>query len=176
MARELIEDPVGRQRLRFERVHDENGTDVLLIEDWVDPGGGVPPHIHPDQEERFLVLEGEVTFTLGRSKRRAGPGQTVVVPPNTRHAFQNSGSETAHMRVRARPSHDLEDFLTETAALGREGHIGRLGQLRFPRRPSSVPRLASFLRRYRAHTVILMPPPLVQRVAMDPLARLAERR
>ena len=174
MAKQFVEDPAGRQRLAFEEVTDERGTEVLLVEDWVEPGGDVPPHVHPHQEERFLVLDGEVTFTVGRRRRRARSGQTVVVPPGTRHAFRNAGTETAHMRVR--PARDLQGFLEETARLGREGHIARLGPLRVPGRPSSVPAVARLLRRYRENTVILMPPPLVQRLMLDPLARLAERR
>ena len=175
MTQQLVEDPVGRQRLSFTLVEDENGTDVLLVEDWVEPGGDVPPHVHPEQEERFLLLSGEMEFTLGRERRRLGPGQSVVVPPGTRHAFRNVGSGEAHMRVRVRPALDLQEFLEATAALGREGHIARLGPLRVPRRPSSIPRVARMLRRHRDNTVILMPPPLVQRLALDPLARLTER-
>ena len=169
-----IEDSVGRQRLTFERITDERGTDVLLVEDWVEPGGDVPPHLHPEQEERFLVLDGQVEFTLGREKRVVGPGGTVVVPPKTRHAFRNTGTETAHMRVRVRPARDLEAFLTDTAALGSEGYMTRVGTLRLPRRPGGMLKMAQLALRYRENTVILMPPLFVQRLLGDPLARLAD--
>jgi quercetin dioxygenase-like cupin family protein len=175
MSKVFVEDPVGRQRLSFEQVEDENGTEVLLVEDWVGPGGDVPPHVHPEQEERFLILTGEIEFIVGRERRRLGPGQTIVVPPGKRHAFRNVGAGETHMRVRVRPARDLQEFLEASAALGREGHIARFGPLRVPKRPSSVVRVAQMLRRHRENTVILMPPPLVQRVALDPLARLAER-
>src|SRR3954447_1514738 len=46
----LIEDPVLRQRYSFER-----RDDVLIVDVWVDPGGGVTPHVHPAMEEHFRV-------------------------------------------------------------------------------------------------------------------------
>jgi quercetin dioxygenase-like cupin family protein len=171
-----VEDPVGRQRLAFEQVEDEHGDQVLLVEVWVDPGGDVPPHIHPHVEERFLVLDGEVTFTAGRGKRRATAGETVVVPKGTRHAFRNTGTTEAHMRVRVRPPGDLEEYLTAVAALGSEGHVARLGPLRVPRGLAGIVRSAEVLRRGREHTLVLMPPPVVQRLLMDPLARRAAKR
>jgi hypothetical protein len=61
MSGQLVQDPVLKQRLTFERTV-EDGRDTLLVETWVDPGGGVTPHIHPAMEERFEVLDGEVSF------------------------------------------------------------------------------------------------------------------
>jgi hypothetical protein len=173
MAEQLVEDPVGRQRYVFRRPPD---GDVLHFEGWVDPGGAVPPHVHPDQEERFTILEGEMTFTVGRKKQRTGPGGVAVVPPGTRHAFHNAGGETVHMRIDVRPPHDLEAFLTDVAALGRAGHTMRVGKAVLPKGPGGLLRAAVLLRHYREHTLILSPPPFVQRLVLDRLAPLGERR
>ena len=46
-----------------------------------DPGGAVATkHIHPHQEERFEVLEGNVGFDVGRETVTAQPGDCLVVP------------------------------------------------------------------------------------------------
>ena len=176
MAGNLVEDPVGRQRYRFHRETAEDGTEVQHLEGWVDPGGRVPPHIHPKQEEAFEVLEGEMTFTVGRGKKVARAGESVVVPPGTRHAFHSTGDVTAHIRVQAKPAYDLEEFLTETARLGREGHLFKLGPLSLPKTPSGMVGAAKLLRKHRENTLILFPPPTLQKLLMDPLARRAERR
>ena len=173
MAEHLVEDPVGRQRYVF---RDAPGGEVLRVEGWVDPGGAVPPHVHPDQEERFEVLEGEMTFTVGRSKRRAGPGEVAVVPPGTRHAFHNAGGATVHMRVDVRPPGDLQPFLEDFAALGRGGYMMRVGKSVLPKGPGGLLRVAVLLRHYRDSTLILSPPPAVQRLVLDRLATLGERR
>lgn len=172
---ELHEDPVGRQRLSFERGTGGDGTPTVVVECWVEPGGGVPPHIHPKMTEVFEVIEGEMTFTAGRSRRRVPAGESITVPPGTRHAYANRSASTAYMRCTATPAHDLESFLTETAALAREGHIMRIGPLRGPGSLRGLPRVAALLRDHRENTVILMPPPLVQRLLMDPLAKRAAR-
>jgi hypothetical protein len=54
----LIEDPVLRQRLRFSRTTDPDGAEVLHVETWVEPSGGLTPHLHPAMEERFEMLQG----------------------------------------------------------------------------------------------------------------------
>jgi quercetin dioxygenase-like cupin family protein len=173
MSEHLVEDPVGRQRYVF-RPSPEG--DVLHIEGWVDPGGGVPPHIHPDQEERFEILEGEMTFTVGREKRPTGPGGVALVPPGTRHAFQNAGDVTVHMRVETRPPHDLQAFLEDVAALGRAGHTRRIGKNVVPKGYDGLLRGAVLFRAYREHTLILLPPPFFQRLVLDRLAAIGERR
>ena len=125
----MIEDPVLRQRLDFRRTTDEDGGEVLHVEMWVDPGGGVPPHIHPAMEERFEVLEGTPSFLAGRKWRTASAGETVVAPAGVRHAYRNRGEETAHIVCHARPPSTLQEFLEETAALGRAGKLTRRGAL-----------------------------------------------
>ena len=50
----MVEDPVRRQRYAFTPL--EDGGVELDLE--VDPGGDVPPHLHPRQTERFELLEG----------------------------------------------------------------------------------------------------------------------
>jgi quercetin dioxygenase-like cupin family protein len=175
MTQQSVEDPVGRQRLAFTRGRDEDGTETVLVECWVDPGGGVPPHIHPHQTEIFDVVEGEMTFTAGRGKKRVPAGDSITVPPGTRHAYENKSDATAYMRCTARPAADLEDFLTTTARLAREGHVRRIGPLRGPGSLRGLPQVAALLKDHRENTLILMPPPLVQRIFFDPLARFAKR-
>ena len=172
---ELHDDPVGRQRLAFERRTDDDGTETVLVDCGVDPGGGVPPHIHPHQTEIFDVIEGEMTFTAGRAKKRVPAGESITVPPGTRHAYENRSDATAHMRCTATPAADLESVLTTTARLAREGHVMRIGPLRGPGSVRGLPQVAALLKDHRENTLLLMPPPIVQRLFFDPLARFAKR-
>jgi quercetin dioxygenase-like cupin family protein len=174
MTPQPVEDPVGRQRLAFTPGRDDDGTETVLVECWVDPGGGVPPHIHPHQTEIFDVVEGELTFTAGRSKKRVPAGESITVPPGTRHAYENRSGATAYMRCTARPAADLADFLTTAARLAREGHTRRIGPLRGPGSLRGLPKVAALLKDHRENTLILSPPPLVQKLFLDPLARFAK--
>jgi quercetin dioxygenase-like cupin family protein len=172
----LVEDPVLRQRYSFRRTTEEDGGEVLHVEVWVDPGGGVTPHIHPGMEERFEVLAGEPQFLSGRKWRTASPGETVVVPAGVRHAYRNRGGEVAHIVCRARPPSLLQEFLEDAAGLGRAGKLTRHA---IPKTPSAVLQGAVMAHHYREMVVLLfppMPPPRLQRLLVPPLARLAERR
>src|SRR5918992_1000309 len=97
MNQRVVEDPTFRQRLTFRRGVDEDGSEVLHVEMQVEPGGGVPPHVHPAMEERFEVRAGRPSFLAGKKWRTAGPGETIIVPAGVRHAYRNRGDETAHV-------------------------------------------------------------------------------
>ena len=154
----LVEDPVLRQRYRFER-----DGDVVRVEAWVDPGGGVTPHRHPRMEERFDVLAGEVTFTLGRRKVVKRAGESVVVPPGTRHAYRNTGAVEAHMVTDAEPGLELQAFLEDVAVLSRAGRINRLGM---PTSPRAAVEAAVIAARYRETVELDFPPwPVVSALA-----------
>ncbi|MEX2193925.1 MAG: cupin domain-containing protein [Thermoleophilaceae bacterium] len=171
---ELTEDPVFRTRYRFRRSADEDGSEVQHVEMWVDPRGGVSPHIHPSMDERFTVEAGRPEFLAGRKWQVAGPGEMVVVPAGTRHAFRNRGDEVAHVHCEARPPSTLQAFLEDVAGLSRAGKLTRFGMPR----PSGVLEAVALAHGYRDMVTLLFPspPPVVQRLLFPPLARLAERR
>jgi mannose-6-phosphate isomerase-like protein (cupin superfamily) len=167
MGDQLVEDPVLRQRYAFSREED-----VLVVEVWAEPGSAVPAHVHPRLEERWEVLEGDVTFRVEGDTVRAGAGDRVVAPVGARHAFENTGAQVAHLRVEAEPALDLQEFLVEGAALNRTGKFTKRA---IPKGPGGMVLAADFTKRYRETTVLLFPPPAVQRL-LWPLARFAHRR
>jgi mannose-6-phosphate isomerase-like protein (cupin superfamily) len=169
MSGKIFEDPVQRYRYRFE----PQEGDLLRIEVWAEPGGGVSiEHFHPRTEERWEILMGEVTFKVDGEKRTAGPGERVVAPPRARHSFENTGPTEAHMRVEAEPAQDLQAFLEEAAALAQAGMYTRKGR---PRGFRGIVQGAAFAERHKQTTVVTSPPPVLQRILFPPLARLARR-
>lgn len=172
MEEPIVEDPVLRQRLAFRRERAQGGEEELVIECWVDPGGGVTPHVHPVARERFEVLSGRGSFLAGRRWREAGPGEVVEVPAGTRHAYRNRGTEELHMLCRAAPPQTLEAFLTEVAAMSRAGLLMRPG---LPRNPRGLLHGLVLARRHREMVRLELPPFALQRL-LFPLAALAERR
>lgn len=69
--------------------HGQTGVSFILVD--AGPGEGPALHTHP-YEEVLIVLEGEVTATVGERTLRAGAGHVLVVPPHTPHRFVNSGA------------------------------------------------------------------------------------
>jgi mannose-6-phosphate isomerase-like protein (cupin superfamily) len=173
-AHDLVVDPVLRMRSRFWRTS-EDGGEVLHIETWVGPGGGVTPHIHPAMEERFEVLEGRLEFLSGRGWKEAQRGETVLVPAGMRHAFRNRRSEEAHFIGHATPPSTLQEFLEDAAGLSRSGGITRRA---LPRSLDGLLQAAVMAHHYRDMVTLLapLPPPAIQRFVIPPLARAGERR
>lgn len=164
---ELVEDPVLGMRYRF-----SHEGEVLRNEITVDHGGGPPEHIHPGAEERFEVVEGDVTFWVGGKKVTSGPGDRHVVQPGVRHSFKNSGPGTALVVLEAQPPLALQAMFEDLAALSRAGKITRRV---VPKGIGALLELADLGDRYREEIVptgFPYPPPNVQRLVLPPLARL----
>jgi quercetin dioxygenase-like cupin family protein len=55
------------------------------------------PHVHHEHIDAFYVLEGELTFELGREAETiiVSAGGFVAVPPGVAHAFRNSSDRVA---------------------------------------------------------------------------------
>ena len=164
----LVVDPVRRQRLAFSR-----DGDVLHAEVFADPGGDVPSHYHPAQEERFEVLAGRVRFDIDGRRIEGGPGMRAIAPAGAKHAFRNVGEDEAHLRVEVEPALQLQGFLEEAAALARARRYTRHG---LPKRPGAIVELADLMVRYSGTTVMAFPPPVIQRALLAPLARLHRTR
>ncbi|HWH45083.1 MAG TPA: cupin domain-containing protein [Thermoleophilaceae bacterium] len=174
MPEHQVEDPVFRCRYRFERATGADGREVQRIEMWVDPGGGVTPHIHPTMDERFEVIGGTAQFLAGRRWITAGPGESVDVPAGTRHAFRNRGDEVAHVMAEATPPSSLQAFLEDVAGLSRAGKLTRIG---LPS-PSGLLEAAVLIDAYSDMVELLWPAPPrpLQRLIVPPLARFAAKR
>jgi quercetin dioxygenase-like cupin family protein len=80
-----------------------------LIDMYVPPGGGPPPHRH-DFEEMFTVLDGEIELTFRGVTAVARSGDTVNVPANAPHVFRNAAEAPARLLCLCSPSGQEEFF------------------------------------------------------------------
>ena len=95
-AGQTIQNPVSGERIHFLRTSADTAGELLEFELELTPDGHVPgAHVHPEQEERFHVLEGTMKFRLGMRTIVAGPGESVVVPAGRVHKFANGGDGPA---------------------------------------------------------------------------------
>jgi len=166
---EWVVDPVFGLRHRFWRE-----SDVLHVETVVEPGGGVTAHVHPAMEERFVVHEGRCQFLSGRSWNESGPGEEVLVPAGTRHAFRNRGDVATRIECRATPPSTLQGFLEDAAGLSRAGKLSKVG---LPK-PGGLLEASVLVEDYAAmvHLGFPAPPRPVQKIVFGPLAQIARRR
>ncbi len=105
----IIESPTTGERIELLWTGTETGGRLLSFELFLAPGGHVPGgHAHPEQEERFTMLEGLVKFRVGTRFSVVGAGRTVVVPPGTTHRFANVGRRPTHLVVEVHPALGME--------------------------------------------------------------------
>ena len=83
-------------------VHDDGATQVLFMELPADrPDVVVPTHTH--DVEWGVVVEGEITMTLGDRVERHGPGSTHLIPAGLPHSFRfKPGTSSVHYFVERR--------------------------------------------------------------------------
>jgi len=143
--------------------------DNLVVDLWLEPGGKLPPHFHPRQEEHWSVVAGRAGIRLGDEELEVTPADgAVVVAPNAVHGIKSISGEEAHLRCDVIPALRLEGFLTESCRAAEEGYFTQRG---LPRGLRGARWAARFLKRYRDETVFVEPPQFVQRVLIALLAR-----
>jgi quercetin dioxygenase-like cupin family protein len=89
---------------------DTNGR-FCVIDMHIPPGGGPPPHRH-DFEETFILLEGEIEATFRGKKSTVRAGDTLNIPANAPHRFQNTSTGNVRMLCICSPA-GQERFFTE---------------------------------------------------------------
>jgi len=157
-------DPVHRVSYAF-----EPDGDNLWVYTWLEPGGKLPEHFHPRQEERWEVLEGRARIQVGDAKPTLRPEDgPQVVEPGVKHSVESVGDEVVRLRCHVLPAYDLQAFLEDSAQAARDGLIMRGG---IPRGLRGARWGARFIKRHRQETVMTFPPRFAQSAMIALLAR-----
>jgi quercetin dioxygenase-like cupin family protein len=91
----------------------QTGGAFACIDMVVPPGGGPGPHAHPDFEESFYVVEGEVEVKSEFGNYVASKGSFISIPKGgVVHGFKNKTGQNAHLLCTVVPA-GLESFFVE---------------------------------------------------------------
>lgn len=162
--------PITGERIVFLKRSRDTGGALLQMQHFMAPGGFVAaPHVHPDQEERFVVRDEPLVFNIGGVERTYQPGETAVVPAGAPHVWWNPGQREAHALMEFLPALDTETFFETWFGLAADGQFNAKGL------PKSLLQLMVIARDYRRE--IGFPPPLTWIVtplsfALAPVARV----
>lgn len=120
-------------RLVFKQTASDTDGELLQFEQFVRGGNSeVPEHIHPRQEERFVVISGRMGVRASGKERVLGPGEEIVVPAGTPHTFWNAGDEELNHVVELRPALKSEAFFETLFGLQRDGKFPVEGEKKAP--------------------------------------------
>jgi mannose-6-phosphate isomerase-like protein (cupin superfamily) len=101
--------------LFFTAYAEETGGAYLLLEMRIAPGGGPPTHLHHNDAESFVVLEGNFRIQQGDTIRDVSPGAFVFGAPSVPHGFTNIGASTGRLLVIDAPP-KIEPYFRALAA------------------------------------------------------------
>jgi mannose-6-phosphate isomerase-like protein (cupin superfamily) len=93
---------------------DETEGRYTMIEMVADPRNGVPMHIHKNEDEHFVVLEGTLRIVNGDKTLDAPAGTAVTVIRGVPHAWCNLSDTPIRMLLVFSPGH-IEGLFKETA-------------------------------------------------------------
>jgi quercetin dioxygenase-like cupin family protein len=105
----------GFSTILFKVVPSDTGGNLFVLEHAHLLKGGPPLHLHTHQEEYFYVMEGEVLFQIGDSRKLLHPGDSILGPRDIPHAFSSVGTTPGRMLITFAPAGKMEAFLRATA-------------------------------------------------------------
>ena len=82
-----------------------------------------PPHVHANEDELFIVLEGQHEFTVGETVFDVGPGAVVFAPRGIPHSHRRVVPRTGRFLTLVSPA-GFEGFFRELSEAERGGTIG----------------------------------------------------
>jgi quercetin dioxygenase-like cupin family protein len=123
-----IENLRTGQKMIFLRTGKETNGELLEIDCYSPPTDTrEPEHIHPQQENIFKIISGEVSFRINGKIQKALPGEKVSILPGVPHLFWNSGTTTAHYLQEFRPALRIDQLFQTFFALARDGKLDKTG-------------------------------------------------
>lgn len=101
--------------------------DRLEVEVRYTAGGKPPKHLHPDQDERFEVLAGELFVELEGEVHEVGAGEAIEIPRGAVHRMWSAGQQPTRAAWTTAPAGRTEQWFRAIDALHREGRVGADG-------------------------------------------------
>ena len=93
---------------------EQTGGTLTVMFDETPPGGGPPPHVHSNEDELFLVVEGRISYFVEGQWTEVGVGGAVYLPRGNMHCYRNMGTTPSRHWILTTPS-GFEGFFARCA-------------------------------------------------------------
>ncbi len=121
---------------------DDTSRSYALLEAFVPPGGGPPPHVQSREDEGFYVLEGEIAFVADGQRVIARKGTFLNIPKGVVHTFKNESAAEARMLILMAPS-GMEKMFEEVGTVLTDPSAGPS-----PPTPRQLEKMAAIVPKY----------------------------
>src|SRR5215469_15134746 len=105
-----LSNPFTGEHIAFTDTAETTGGQLVRFDWRSSPGGMITEHIHPGQEERFIITSGVAHFTMNGKPLIAEAGETVIVPAGVPHSEGNVGTIDVAGTVELRPALRTRQF------------------------------------------------------------------
>ncbi|MDZ4858134.1 MAG: cupin domain-containing protein [Candidatus Hydrogenedentes bacterium] len=105
-------------RVKLSAAESGGALSVFMSED--PPRVGPPMHAHANEDETFLVIEGEYRVQIEDTIYQAKPGQIAHFPRGVAHAYMNAGDSPGKLLIVTNPG-GFEAFFRDVDALCKHG-------------------------------------------------------
>ena len=103
-------------RMTIKLSGEDTSGQFTFFEQENDPGTGIPPHVHANEDEVFKVVEGQVEFWLDGKTRVLEAGDVIYAPKGVPHTWKVVGNQKAKVDVSVFPA-GLEKMFEELSRL-----------------------------------------------------------
>ena len=91
---------------------EQTGGQFCLLESVIPPGYATPLHIHDEEDEAFLILEGELEIVVGGQTITVRAGESAFAPRGVPHQLRNASGRPVRGIVVSTPA-GFGDFVRE---------------------------------------------------------------
>jgi len=163
-----IRNPMTGQEIRFIQTSKDSNGELLEMEATYNAMSSEPaPHYHPNQDEFFTIVSGEMTVRLdGEETHNLQEGDTLKIPRNQIHAMWNATSRKAVVNWQVRPALNTEELLETIMGLAADGKCNKKGM-------PGLLQIVLTSGKYDRELRLLKPPLLVQKVVFSVLKPFA---
>ena len=86
-----------------------------------------PPHYHPNQEEDFIVVDGELTVRINGKTKVLKRGDSLHIPKNKVHSMWNNSNSKTVVNWKVKPAMNTEYLLETGTGLANDGRTNENG-------------------------------------------------
>ncbi|HEX3273130.1 MAG TPA: cupin domain-containing protein [Ktedonobacterales bacterium] len=104
---------LGVSVIEFKVTPQDNGGDLLILENAFHAKGGPARHLHYEQDEAFYALEGEFLIEVGDERRLLHPGDSLLAPRRVPHVWAHVGEGRGRILITFAPAGQMEAFFRE---------------------------------------------------------------
>lgn len=101
---------LGVSVIEFKVTPQDNGGDLLILENIFHAKGGPSRHLHYEQDEAFYALEGEFLIEIGDERTRLRPGDSLLAPRRVPHVWAHIGEGRGRILITFAPAGQMEAF------------------------------------------------------------------